>query len=322
VSARATAHPAISVVVPAYQARPLIDAALESLLTQELDEPYEVIVVDSGSDGCADHVELHYPRVRIVRSPQRLGAGAACNAGVEAALGEYVAFLPADCIASPDWLRKRLAKHREGYEAVGGAVVSGTPWHPVGGAGYYLEYSAVMPSSRLLAEQNPPHGLSYTRRLFERLGPFAVDTGAGEDTLFNRRCVEAGVAIGFDADVRISHRNPTRLTAYLQHQYEHGRSLARCAERDGGWSPSHPVRQPFVVALARIFVTYPVRRWIRALLRVGRRQPRRLLPFLVLTPLIWLGAWAASAGLFAEFRALRRLSRERERNCGPAPGMS
>ncbi|MGZ8692182.1 MAG: glycosyltransferase [Gaiellaceae bacterium] len=315
-------RPAVSVVVPAYEARTVIDEALRSLVAQDLEEPYEVIVVDSGRDRCADHVQIHYPGVRIVRSSQRLGVGAACNAGVNAALGEYVAFLPADCTASTDWLRRRLAKHRKGYDAVGGAVVNGTPRHPIGSAGYYLEYSAVMPSARLLAEQNTPHGLSYARGLFEQLGPFAVDTGAGEDTLFNRQCVEADVAIGFDSDVRISHRNPTRLAAYLHHQYEHGRSLARCAERYSLWSPSHPVAQPLAVAVARIFATYPARRWARALSRVARRQPRHLPAFLALGPLIWLGAWAASAGLFVEFRSLRRLNRKRERNCDAATGMS
>jgi glycosyltransferase involved in cell wall biosynthesis len=315
-------RPAISVVVPAYEARTIIDDALASLRAQDLDESYEVIVVDSGSDGCADHVGLHYPEVRIVRSPQRLGVGAACNAGVKAARGEDIAVLPADCSASPGWLRRRLAKHRLGFDAVGGAVVNGTPRHPLGSAGYYLEYSAVMPSARLLAEQDTPHSLSYARSLFEQLGPFPVEIGAGEDTLFNRRCAQAGAAIGFDPDIRISHRNPTRLASYLKHQYDHGRSLARCAEHYAIWSPSHPVEQALPVAVARIVVSYPARRWGRAASRVTRRQPRRLPAFLALTPLIWLGAWAASAGLFAEFRLLRRITRARGPNRRAAPGRS
>jgi glycosyltransferase involved in cell wall biosynthesis len=303
------APPAISVIVPAYEARAVIDGALVSLLAQDLEESYEVIVVDSGSDACAAYVEARYPEVQIVRSGRRLQVGAACNAGLSAARGQYVAFLPADCVASPDWLRRRLAKHREGYAAVGGAVVNGTPRHPVGSAGYYLEYSAVIPSARILAEQATPHSLSYARALFERLGPFPVDTGAGEDTVFNRRCLEAGIAIAFDSGACIAHRNPTRLSAYLKHQYDHGRSLARCAEQHSLWSPSHPVEQGLPLAAARIFVTYPARRWLWALSRVARGRPRSLVGFLALTPLVWLGAWAASIGLAVELRALRRSHR-------------
>ncbi|MDX6409985.1 MAG: hypothetical protein QOE13_3056 [Gaiellaceae bacterium] len=309
--------PAISVVVPAYEARAVIDNSLASLLTQDLDEPYEVIVVDSGTDDCAAHVESHYPEVRLVRSADRLQVGAARNAGVDAAQGEYIAFLAADCVASPDWLRRRLAKHREGYAAVGGSVVNGTPWHPVGTAGYYLEYTAVLPSTRILAEQGTPHVLSYARTLFERLGPFPVSTGAGEDTIFNLRLAEARVAVGFDAGVRIAHRNPTRVSDYLKHQYDHGRSFARCAELYALSSPSHPVEQSLPRAAVRIFVGYPAGRWLRALSRVARGRPRSLLAFLALAPLVWLGAWAASLGLFAELQALRRSRRLSETSGAP-----
>jgi glycosyltransferase involved in cell wall biosynthesis len=297
---------AISVIVPAYEARSVIDDALVSLLTQDLDEPYEVIVVASGSDGCARHVAAGYPDVQVVHSEGRLQVGAARNAGLRAARGEYVAFLAADCRASSDWLRLRLAKHREGYEAVGGSVANGTPRHPVGTASYYLEYTSVLPSARILAEQGTPHSLSYARALFERLGPFPVNVGAGEDTIFNRRCIESGVTVAFDAGVSIAHRNPTRLSAYLKHQYDHGRSLARSAERHALSSPTHPVEQGLPRAAVRIFVKYPVRRWRSALSRVARGRPHSLLGFLALTPLFWLGAWAASAGLAVELLALRR----------------
>jgi hypothetical protein len=140
--------------------------------------------------------------------------------------------------------------------------------------------------------------------------------------VFNRRCARAGAAIGFDPDIRISHRNPTRLGRYLKHQYDHGRALARCAEGYALWSPSHPVEQALFVAVARMFVGYPARRWGRAASRVARRQPRRLPAFLALTPLIWLGAWAASTGLFAEFCLLRRVTRTGGANQRAAPGRS
>jgi hypothetical protein len=69
------------------------------------------------------------------------------------------------------------------------------------------------------------------------------------------------------------------------------------------------VEQSLPLAAARIFVTYPARRWLAALSRVARGRPRSLPGLLVLTPLVLLGAWAASAGLFAELRALRRRHR-------------
>ena len=67
--------PAISVVVCAYQSRDRIDIALRSLAAQDLGEPYEVVVVDSGTDGCADYLEAAHPGVRVVRSGTRLHPG-------------------------------------------------------------------------------------------------------------------------------------------------------------------------------------------------------------------------------------------------------
>ncbi|MGZ8794350.1 MAG: glycosyltransferase family 2 protein, partial [Gaiellaceae bacterium] len=70
-------RPAVSVVVPAYEARTVIDEALRSLVAQDLEEPYEVIVVDSGTDEAADYVAAAYPDVRVVRSGRRLWPGQA-----------------------------------------------------------------------------------------------------------------------------------------------------------------------------------------------------------------------------------------------------
>jgi len=296
------ATPAASVVICAYNSRSRIDRALGSLRDQDLDEPFEVIVVDSGSDGCAEYLAAHHPDVQVVRSTTRLHPGPARNRGVSAARGRTVAFLPDDGLARPDWLRRRLAKHREGYDAVGGAIVNGTPGHPVGTAGYLLEYSALIPADRVLAEQRLPHCLSYDRELFERLGRYPEDTETGEDTLFNRRLVEAGVRVGFDDRIQLAHLNLTGLGPYLRHQYLHGRGLMQCVWRHGLDSPIGPTRQPAALAAWRMFVVYPGLRWGRALGRIRRGRPRWMLAFVALSPIIWAGLWATAAGSWREWR--------------------
>jgi glycosyltransferase involved in cell wall biosynthesis len=296
--------PVISVVMITYKGRDRIDAALSAALEQDCTEPYEVIVVASGGDGCADHVRRAFPAARVVDSPRRLWPAAACNRGVREARGRYVAFLGDDCVAAPDWLRGRLRKHREGFAAVGGAITNGSGWHPVGLAGYLLEYAPLMPVDEVLAAQGIPHALSYDRSLFETLGPFPEDVRIGEDTVFNRRCVDAGVAIGLDARIRIAHRNPTGLLAFLRHQWEHGRGLAFCIERHGlGRRPGDEADPP---TLRQGLVDYPWRRLVAPVEHL-REGPRRwLLAYCLATPLMAAGALAAGLGRYVEARALRR----------------
>jgi hypothetical protein len=297
--------PVISVIVCSYNTLHQIDHALSSLHEQDIEDPFEVIVVDSGTDGAADYVRSAYPDVRVVRSAQRLWPGAARNAGLRAAAGTYVAFLPADGVAKPDWLRRRVAKHREGYPAVGGSITNGTPRHPVGTAGYFLEYSALIPSEKVLAEQEIPHCLSYDRSLFDRLGQFPQEADTGEDTLFNERLLAAGVEIGFDAGVQLDHLNLNGFVPYLRHEYEHGRGLAQCVEHYGFRSPIGPSDQGSVAAALRMFGLYPARRWFNALRRVGRGRPTWGLAYLALSPLIWAGLLATSLGAWREWRSVR-----------------
>ena len=93
-----------SVVVPAYQSAATIGGTLDALARQDLDEPYEVIVVDDGStDGSAEIAE-RAGVTSVLRQPN-LGPAAARNAGVAAAAGDAIAFTDADCLPEPDWLR-------------------------------------------------------------------------------------------------------------------------------------------------------------------------------------------------------------------------
>jgi glycosyltransferase involved in cell wall biosynthesis len=300
--------PIISVVICAYRSRARIDTALASLAAQDTEDPFEVIVVSSGGDDTPEYLARQHPWVKVVSRRERLYPGPARNLGVRAARADLVAFLPDDGVAVSDWLRRRIEMHRQGYDAVGGSITNGTPGHPVGTAGYLLEYSALLPSDRLLREQEIPHCLSYRRALFDRHGFFPEDTETGEDTLFNRRLVEAGVRIGFDAQARLAHRNLTGLRAYLSHQRDHGRGLMQCVAVHGFASPIGTDRARPLRTFWRAFVTYPLYRWRRSVGRARRAGVSWLASYLFLSPLIWAGIWATSMGIAREYLVLARRS--------------
>lgn len=95
----------VSVVIPTYNRAGLLPRAIESVLGQTHDE-FEVVVVDDGStDDTAAVVEGYDdPRVRYVAHEENRGANVARNTGIEAARGEYVAFLDSD----DEWHPRKL----------------------------------------------------------------------------------------------------------------------------------------------------------------------------------------------------------------------
>ena len=101
---------AVSIIIPAYNARAFIERALHSAFTQNIQNA-EIIVVDDGStDGTREVVASYAPRgVRLVCHQHRAGAAAARNTGIAAARSEYVAFLDADDEWMPEKLDMQLA---------------------------------------------------------------------------------------------------------------------------------------------------------------------------------------------------------------------
>ena len=102
----ATPAPLLSVVIPAYNVEPFIEAAVRSALAQTL-EDLEVIVVDDGSkDATAARVEqIADPRLRQIRQ-RNAGLAGARNSGIKAARGRYVGFLDGDDL----WFREKAER--------------------------------------------------------------------------------------------------------------------------------------------------------------------------------------------------------------------
>lgn len=104
----AVTEPAISVVIPCFNAERFVAATLRSVLGQGV-QGLEVIVVDDGSsDASAAVVATSFPQVRLIRQANA-GVAVARNTGIEAARGRLVAFVDADDIWLPGKLQAQLA---------------------------------------------------------------------------------------------------------------------------------------------------------------------------------------------------------------------
>ncbi len=107
--------PAVSVIMPAYNAEAYLGRAVQSVLRQSFAD-LELLVVDDGSsDGTADIARAFAAcdaRVRVLEQPNA-GPGPARNAGFRAASGRLFAFLDSD----DEWAETFLAEHVSILEA-------------------------------------------------------------------------------------------------------------------------------------------------------------------------------------------------------------
>ena len=95
--------PAISVIVPVYQAEKLLPQCVDSVLAQTFSD-WELLLIDDGSrDGSpalCDGYAARDPRVRVFHKPNG-GVSTARNLGLEHAAGQCIAFLDADDAFEP-----------------------------------------------------------------------------------------------------------------------------------------------------------------------------------------------------------------------------
>lgn len=191
-------EPAVSVVIPAYNAGRFLAEAIDSVLAQEY-EPLEIIVVDDGStDGTAAVAQGYGPLIACIRQPNS-GIGAARNGGVDAASGELLAFLDADDLWVPGRLRRQVEAMSSdpALDIVFGVVEAFVDHRHTG----------------TFVHEVPPPGPGYLasamlvrRETFLRVGPFATDLKVGEFIDWYARATDLGLRATALPDVVLRRR--------------------------------------------------------------------------------------------------------------------
>jgi glycosyltransferase involved in cell wall biosynthesis len=220
-------RPALSAVVISQDDEATIAASVQAIVSQQVDQPFEVVVVTSGSDGTADVVAAGFPSVRVVRLPRPALPGEARNAGLWVARGHYVTFPGSHVVIAPGSLEARMAAHDAGWDLVTGATSNGNHTRP-GWASYFLDHSANLPGRASGELWAAPAHCSYVRRDLDFIGGFPEDLRAGEDTVVNQLLFRRGRRAFHAEDVSFLHSSPCRTPASLvRHHFGRGRAWGR-----------------------------------------------------------------------------------------------
>jgi len=101
--------PQVSIVLPVYNRRTLVQRAIDSVLAQSY-EDWELVIVDDGStDGVEELIlpqVMQHRKIRYMKHANRQ-LGATRNIGLHAALGECVTFLDSDDEYEPSHIELR-----------------------------------------------------------------------------------------------------------------------------------------------------------------------------------------------------------------------
>jgi glycosyltransferase involved in cell wall biosynthesis len=216
--------PAVSVIVPAYNAGAEIAACIEAVLAQECPGRFEMVVADNGSTDRTRDVVAGYP-VRLVSETTAMGSYAARNRGIEAARGAVLAFTDADCVPRPGWLAAGLAAlEREGAGVVGGDVVAAPS---ASESERYLATRGTPSPRQPLAHPFRPFvptaNAFFRRAVFDRAGRFNATLISGGDADMCWRAAEAGFgAPVFAPEAVVEHRVRVTVSDLFRQHFKWG----------------------------------------------------------------------------------------------------
>jgi glycosyltransferase involved in cell wall biosynthesis len=123
----------ISIIVVTYNRKHLLKKCLESLLTQNINSAYEIIVIDNGScDKTTSFIKNNFlNRIKLISLRRRTNLRTCKNLGINNCRGKIIAFTDDDCRPSQNWL-KNLEATLKNYDFIGGTVKPGNkinfPW--------------------------------------------------------------------------------------------------------------------------------------------------------------------------------------------------
>ncbi len=211
--------PFFSIIIPVYNGGALFERCLQALRQSGFSD-WELIVVDDGSNDGSDCLAAA-AGARLFHTGGRVGPAAARNLGAQAARGEYLYFIDADCEVHPDTLSRMAVVFRADphLDALFGSY-DDAPGAPNFIAQYKnLFHHYVHQHSRAAASTFWTGCGAIKRAQFLALGGFDVQRyrrPAIEDIDLGYRLKQAGGRIQLVKEVQVKHLKAWSLTGLLK----------------------------------------------------------------------------------------------------------
>lgn len=240
----------ISVVVISKD-EPSISDTLGDLAAQELDESFEVLVVDA-SCGRLEAIRHRFPDVTWFNhhGSGTITIAAQRNLGMRAAKGEIVAFTDAGCRLPASWLSTLTAPIRRGVEqATAGETRGAGPWSSL--------YQPIPHAAGSYLKEAPTINLALGRPVIDEVGQFDERFTYGSDIDYTWRVVAAGFRLLLVPEAQIVSDWGNR-RRQIKRSFRYGQARMRLHRKHGT-----PLRQlvredPVVVAYPAFLLGLPL----------------------------------------------------------------
>ncbi|MDB5036653.1 MAG: glycosyl transferase [Bacteriovoracaceae bacterium] len=235
----------VTVIIPAYNEEKVIDECLASLVTQSVKNFKAIIIDDASTDATVRKIKefsQKFPDLIELRQYGKVGPGKARNIAAREVSSEFIAFMDADCIATPRWLEELL----KGFTDPSVGSVGGPHIAPLQSSSFQLYVEDFFIRSSLVVDfykpkkneiievpHNPLCNVAYRRGVFQAAKGFREDLFPGEDTEIDFKVLDLQYKIFYNPQALVYHHRPENIEQFKKVMHAYGRAQGKLIREYG-----------------------------------------------------------------------------------------
>jgi rhamnosyltransferase len=220
-----------SIIIPTKNEATNLGPCLDQVYGQRVDFPFEVVVIDSGSQDSTIDIVKQYPARLLQIAPGEFHHAGTRNLGASASSGTYVVFLSGDAIpAGQGWLHALVRNFQEpGVAAVYGRQLAKPDATPERvffmqhryGTQRLVKSANGSTAGKYLLYQFSTVNAAIPREVWKRT-PFPEDINGLEDFSFAMQVIKQGHKIVYEPDAAVLHSHNYSLMKSFQQYFDNG----------------------------------------------------------------------------------------------------